>query len=145
MGYTLPHFIQPVSVASGHSPETQTLGDPAGHVVLRVGDFAVVNLQAVHMLEHGPFAGLFYVQLKLADPEKEKPAEGMGGDHQSADCFDLFAQVLDGHDALYIFFIPKNQDIPLVGGNLVPLEDPDSMVLHQFLDFFGGPPVLMFC
>jgi hypothetical protein len=131
-------------IASGHPPETQAFSDPAGHVVLRVGDFAVVNLQAVHVLEDSPFAGLLHVQLKLADPEQEKPAEGMGGDHQPSDCFDLFAQVLDGCDPLYIPVITENQNVPLVGGNLVALEDPDSADAHQFFHIPGGPPVLMF-
>jgi len=54
---------------------------PAGHVIFGIGDFAILYLQAVHELKHRPFAGLRHVQLKLADSEQEKAAEGMGGDH----------------------------------------------------------------
>jgi hypothetical protein len=67
----------------------------------------------------------------------------MGGDHQSPDGLNLIPQVLDGHDPLDIPVITENQDVPLIGGDLVALENADFPFAEETFHFLGGPPILV--
>jgi hypothetical protein len=80
-----------VSITSSHTQKIQMRGNLASHVVLWIRNFAIKNLHPIHVLKHGPLAGLFNIHSKLSDSEEKKSSEGMGGNHQASGGLHFFA------------------------------------------------------
>jgi len=133
-----------VSITPGHTQKTYMRGNLASHVVLWIRKLAVKNLYTIHVLKYWPLAGLFNIHSKLSDPEEKKSPEGMGGNHQASGYLHFFAQVLDGHHSPHILPISGDENVSLIGGDLIPLENLDSSVAGQIIYLSNIPAMLVF-
>jgi hypothetical protein len=106
-GHTPSHLVEPMSIAPCHTQKTQFFCYPTGHFILRICDLAIKYLKTIHILEKGPFAGLFDIHLELGDPKEEKPPERMGCNHDPSGCVDFFTEFLNHHHSPNILFISE--------------------------------------